>query len=154
MEEKSLTFVTDFRPDLVNNYEYALCEGGKWMLLYQNLSMDYMWMMACHLYRAGHLPGVRWLKATTNKRSLRQSTDDEGVILFHCGPSTDQDLVKSYGRTILENMHHFGQFHRDHMSYKTDEQTALGKLSTGKNSTYMLTIPQGWRSTDYKTSQW
>lgn len=126
------------------------------MLFYGYKSIDFMWVKACNLYRDGELVGVSSMKVSTAKLNPRQSSYTKGVIIFYCGPYSNEDLMKCYGKCILEKMNRFGPFDMDHMSYKTDAQSGLGTRATGnlRNSIYYLTIPEDWRSENCESSAW
>ena len=84
-------------------------QDGKWMMFFPMSEMDARWNEACQLYRSGRLYGVNSMKASTaqqNPMPERLHGYDEGIIIFYCGPSEDEQNVMEYGRNILNNMNY------------------------------------------------
>ena len=95
-------------------------QDGKWMMFFPMSEMDARWNEACQLYRSGRLFGVNSMKASTaqqNPMPERLHGYDEGIIIFYCGPSEDEQNVMEYGRNILNNMN----YSRDDFFYKSDK---------------------------------
>ena len=95
-------------------------QDGKWMMFFPMSEMDARWNEACQLYRSGRLYGVNSMKASTaqqNPMPERLHGYDEGIIIFYCGPSEDEQNVMEYGRNILNNMN----YSRDDFFYKSDK---------------------------------
>lgn len=154
--ETEEVYLYEFDHETREKYRYDKSESGKWMLFYENKTIDFMWANACKLYREGELTGVRSMKVSTAKYNHRRSSDTTKVIIFYCGPASNKNLMKSYGKCILEKMYRFGPFDITHMSYKTDAQSNLGTRATGNsfNSIYSLPISEDWRSDNCETSSW
>ena len=123
--------MAQYNPSQVHNsyWVYALeqdlaarypSQDGKWMMFFPMSEMDARWNEACQLYRSGKLFGVNSMKASTaqqNPMPERLHGYNEGIIIFYCGPSEDEQNVMQYGRNILNNMHYpTAQFY-----YKSDK---------------------------------
>ena len=94
-------------------------QEGKWMMFFPVEEMDARWTEACQLYYSGRLTGINSMKASTarqNPMPERLHGPNEGIIIFYCGPSTDEVNVMAYGRNILNNMH----YPRATFFYKSD----------------------------------
>ena len=123
-----------------NNYETAYDDDvGKWMLFYDKSIMDENWIIAKELYDENKLVGVISMKCSTNYINDRASSNDNGIIIFYCNDSINEETIKSIGRNILTQMQYIEQ---KKIFYKTDLQTSSGTNATGNkiNSCYSLTI--------------
>ena len=105
----------------VDDYAHTYPDrDGKWMMFFHMSQLDAKWNEACQLYRAGKLTGIRGMKVSTAKQNPmpnRLHAHDEGIIIFYCGPSEDEQNVMSYGRNLLNHMH----YARSHLYYKSDK---------------------------------
>lgn len=122
-----------------NKFNKAL--GGKWILFVGIGSMDSMWIKSSKLYRQEAFIGITSLMSSTAKFTPRQSTTKLGVIMFHCGPSTDGAKMLSYGNNIVEKLSYYNR--SGHIAYKSDVQTVQGTRATGcsNNSLYWIPVP-------------
>lgn len=112
---------------------------GKWMQFYDLTQLGAMWHQAKMKYRAGGLPGIHSMKVSTVCPQPRASNSSQGVIIFYCGPSNDEQRVVDIGRRLLEEMPYTSS--NGWMSYKSDEQTAGGTRATGQRKNYLYRIP-------------
>ena len=115
---------------------------GKWMMFFDDEFMDAMWKKAVTLYYKGKLTGIQSIKTSTAAKNPRAGELKGGAIRFTCGPSDDEQLMKSYGRNLVKR---FNYCHRNGLIlYKTDEQSAIGTRATGNrwNFVYRLHVPK------------
>jgi hypothetical protein len=125
-------------------YEYMNSDAGvdigKWMLFYDKTLINDAWMRSGQLFRDSKLLSVRSMKCSTNYENPRASNLNEGVIIFYCSNSTDEESILKTGTTIL-NMLDYDT--KPFIFYKTDLQTHEGTAATGKkkNHTYKLVNP-------------
>ena len=69
----------------------------------EEAAIDSSRVKACTLYRGGELAGVPYIKT----HRLRDD-QTQYPIMFCCAPKYDIPLIKSYGRTISQNMSYVG----------------------------------------------
>ncbi|KAA0202497.1 hypothetical protein HAZT_HAZT008352 [Hyalella azteca] len=140
--ELDVNYILEERETLALKFKHDESKSGKWILFVRIKSMFSMWTKSCNLYREGKLKGVTSLKASTAKDNPRKTAgDDNGVIIFHCGPSNDKKLMISYGKNIVKLLRYFND--KRHINYKTNEQSAKGTRATGNkdNFLYKLRVP-------------
>ena len=114
-------------------------QDGKWMMFFPMSEMDARWNEACQLYRSGRLVGVNSMKASTAKQNpmpQRLHAHDEGMIIFYCGPSEDEQNVREYGRNILNNMN----YSRDTFYYKSDKPHLINPNKPYKHMYFINTL--------------
>jgi len=70
---------------------------GKWLMYFPWDIMDEKWDVAVKLYHSRKLTGIQSMK-----RSLQPLKYPIGVIMFYCGPDSDKELMKSYGKNLLK----------------------------------------------------
>ena len=74
------------------------------------------------LNQAG-IPAMKCSKPSyTNPRASSQATK---IIVFYCGPSSDEERMKSIGRTLIHIMRYKSPI-ANKIYYKTDDQTRSG----------------------------
>lgn len=117
-------------------------EMGKWMMFIKKSELDQMWENCCNLYDASKLNGIVSMKCSTNYKNPRSSNDALGVIIFYCGPSSDECKMLEYGKNLLKFIPYYNNY--GHMAYKSDVQTLRGTRKTGqtKNWLYKLPVPK------------
>jgi hypothetical protein len=136
------TEVTEFywlfehRAEIVEKYPLA---DGKWMQFYNISELDTMWDFAKTEYRAGRLEGIASMKVSTSCEQPRASTSSQGVIIFFCGPSDNEEKMMQFGLKLLEAMP-LNTSSR-WMSYKSNEQTFAGTRATGQTKNYLYRLP-------------
>lgn len=142
MEEKEVLFICDEDKAIAERYAIDPGYGGKWILILPNRFMNNTWAECCSLYRKGQLTGITLIKSSTSAYNPRQFNSEEGVIMFHCGPSNDKEKMMSYGQTILHKLNCFSPSGR--LPYKSDVQSQKGTLATGNNgnSLYSIALPR------------
>jgi hypothetical protein len=112
---------------------------GKWMMFfYKGELLDSKWEKAVQAFRAKKLFGIKGMKCSTNYDNHRATNNKTGVIIYYCGPYTDEQLMKDYGRNLLQHIPYWASF----MYYKTDAQTYEGTRATGqlRNHLYKLSV--------------
>ncbi|UJR07960.1 hypothetical protein I4U23_012239 [Adineta vaga] len=116
---------------------------GKWLQFYDLSQLDTMWEYAKAKYRAGRLIGIHSLKVSTGRPNQRASNASQGVIIFYCGPSVDEQRIRMIGQKLLEEIPY--KSWSGWMSFKTDEQTYAGTQATGqvKNHLYKIRCAKG-----------
>jgi len=133
------------RNSVIEEAEYSKMdemEMGKWMMCIKKSELDQMWENCCNLYDAGKLNGIIGMKCSTNYKNSRSSDDALGVIIFYCGPSSDEIKMLEYGKNLLKFIPYYNNY--GHMYYKSDIQTLGGTRKTGqtKNWLYKIQIPK------------
>ena len=93
---------------------------GKWMLFYDKSQINESWLLAKKLYRENKLDDVVSIKCSTNKSNSKSIHKNNGVIIFYCHNSSDQDAIMRIGKHILQA---FNYQYKPVIYYKTDEQT-------------------------------
>ncbi|UJR07963.1 hypothetical protein I4U23_012242 [Adineta vaga] len=78
---------------------------GKWLQFYDLSQLDTMWEYAKAKYRAGRLIGIHSLKVSTGRPNQRASNASQGVIIFYCGPSVDEQRIRMIGQKLLEEIY-------------------------------------------------
>ncbi|KAA0202498.1 hypothetical protein HAZT_HAZT008353 [Hyalella azteca] len=142
--ELNVNYILEERETLALEFEHEESKSGKWILFVRINSMFSMWTKSCYLYREGKLEGVTSLKASTAKDNPRKTGDDNGVIIFHCGPSDDKEKILRYGMNIVMLLKYFND--KGYIPYKTNEQSAKGTRATGNqvNCLYKLPVARRW----------
>jgi len=119
---------------------------GKWMLFYRNEDIEDAWETAkenfMELRQAG-IPAMKCSKLSyTNPRASSQVTQ---IIVFYCGPSSDEERMKSIGRSLIHIMRYRSPT-TNKIYYKTDNQTLSGTRATGStvNHKYALPVESLW----------
>lgn len=116
---------------------------GKWMMFFDHADdFDKKWKDSCKLYDEGKLCGIRSMKCSTKYINPRASDHTTGVILFYCGPMTDESKMLEYGKNLLDHIPYYTKY--GFMFYKSDEQTYQGTRATGNrsNSLYRIPVPK------------
>ncbi|KAF2354634.1 Translation Initiation factor eIF- 4e-like [Trinorchestia longiramus] len=148
LEELECWFIWEIKDKYKKKYNYTGIESGKWMFFVKNRYLHQMWRKACFLYRDGKLDGIKLMKVSTAKENPRSSDDDRGVIIFYCGPCSNEKLMLRYGMNLVRMFKYTSD--RGFMPYKSDAQTYLGTIATGNkiNSLYTLPVPRyNWEYT-------
>lgn len=145
MDEHDEFYVFEEQEKFNKMYPYDSSLGGKWIFFVRIASMESLWKKACSFYRKGELLGIRSLKASTAKPNPQRTTTEEGVIIFHCGPHNNSELMIRYGTNLVSTLNYFNIC--GFISYKTDEQSTRGTRASGysSNSCYTLPVPRRWR---------
>jgi len=107
---------------------------GKWMLFYDNNVMDARWGKFKTLYRQNQLPGVISMKCSTAMENPRASSNSNGVILFYCNNSEDEDAIMSIGTNIVSYANINPWYY---IYYKSNKQTRLGTRATGVKKNWL-----------------
>ncbi|XP_018013059.1 uncharacterized protein LOC108670121 [Hyalella azteca] len=139
MEEFEEEFIKLEIEEIAAKYKFDESLRGKWMLFFENESMNDMWAKAVELYSAGELPGVISIKASTAAHCARSSDPSCGAIRFKCGPHTDRELVLQYGQQLVKKMGYSDSF--GFVAYKTDSQSKIGTKATGAIKNYLYRLP-------------
>jgi hypothetical protein len=110
---------------------------GKWMLFCNNSTMNAIWELSKKNYNERKFDGVISMKCSTSYKNFRASNSTQGVIIFYCSNSTDEQHIMNIGKKILDSIKYTEQ---EIIYYKTDIQTYEGTNATGsiKNYTYNL----------------
>lgn len=112
-------------------------EAGKWLQFHKNgPELDAAWELAKKKYRSGELNGIFGMKVTTAMKNPRERPNPEGVLLFYCSPSDDEEHIMECGNRILEHL----PYGKPIMCFKSDKQTDGGTRSTGQQVNHMYTI--------------
>jgi hypothetical protein len=119
-------------------------ETGKWMLFYDADKIDAAWSKAKRLYEAGELTGISNMKVSTNYENPRASSTDSKVLIFYCGPSSNEQKVMEFGRNLLAKMRYerqesAGSF-QPFVYYKTDLMTSGGTAATGQKKNWLYKL--------------
>ncbi|XP_018013697.1 uncharacterized protein LOC108670719 [Hyalella azteca] len=107
--EREVNYILEEQESLAIKFEHEESKSGKWILFVEHASMFSMWKKSCNLYSQGKLEGVTSLKASTAKDNSRTIVDAYGVIMFHCGPCDDKNLMMHYGKNIVELLSYFNK---------------------------------------------
>jgi len=104
--------------------------------------LDQMWENCCNLYDEVKLTGITSMKCSTNYKNPRSSNDALGVIIFYCGPASDEGKMLEYGKNLLKYIPYYNNY--GIMAYKSDIQTFGGTRKTGqiKNHLYKIPVPK------------
>lgn len=111
---------------------------GKWMQFYDLSELDTMWNYAKAKYRAGKLIGIHSMKVSTARPQPRSSNSSQGVIIFFCGPSEDEQRIMMIGKKLLEEIPY--KSYTGFMSFKSDQQTYAGTRATGQVTNHLYKI--------------
>lgn len=146
---------TTLKPSEVKEFPWLICSddemeakyctdepSGKWMMFFPKAEVDVKWTEACDLFRQGKLTGIYQMKVSTSYKNKRASNKKEGVLIFFCGPANNKTTVVEYGKNLLNFIAYKPKWRK--MSYKSNEQTALGTRATGQavNHLYEIDIEQ------------
>lgn len=112
---------------------------GKWMLFFKHNVLNNKWRAAVALYRTGQLKGILRMRCSTGVADSRVLKKNDGVIMFACGPCYDEETVLIYGQNLVEKMGYCDEMGR--VTYKTDNQSAMGTRSDGIKRNYCYQIP-------------
>ena len=126
----------EHKDELVQKYPPS---DGKWMQFYRKSQLDATWDLAKLKYRAGQLEGISSMKVSTACESPRSSNSADGVILFYCGPSNDEQRIMYIGEKLLKEMPYKSL--TGSMSYKSDKQTLDGTQATGQIEKHLYKLP-------------
>jgi len=108
--------------------------SGKWMLFYPKNVMNEKWKLAVDLYRnSNKLSGVVSMKCSTKCDNSRATNKKDGIIIFYCNNSEDEQNIKKIGEKILDDMDYKNN---TMIFYKTDLQTQEGTRATGSQINY------------------
>ena len=119
---------------------------GKWLLYYLNKDIEEAWETAkensLELYEAG-IPAMKCAKLSYD--NPRASDKVTKVIVFYCGPSSDEEQMKSIGRKLIHIMRYKSPT-TNVIYYKTEGQTYSGTRATGStvNHKYVLPVESLW----------
>ena len=115
-------------------------EPGKWMMFFpMGPTLDAAWRKAKQLYLSGQLVGIEQMKVSTAYPNPRSADPTYGVVIFYCGPASDEASVRRYGERLLSCMQYDGG-KTGHMAYKSDAQTMRGTAATGQRTNHMYRI--------------
>ena len=134
-EVKDVYWLHAYDHDLAEKYPN---QDGKWMMFFPMSDMDQRWSDACDLYYDGKLVGIHSLKASTslqNPMTNRLHAHDEGIIIFYCGKSEDEDSLMRYGKNILSLI----SYPRTHFYYKSDRPHLIVPFNKYKNLYFIKT---------------
>lgn len=106
---------------------------GKWMLFFDNESMNEAWILANKLYSVNELEGVISMKCSTKYINPRSNNNETGIVILYCSDSHNEQKIINIGKNILE-MFNYKQQKR--IYYKTDLQTHMGTRATGSTNNY------------------
>lgn len=131
-------FIFEYNAKIDKKYDYNYNESGKWMMFFPLDQIDEKWKLAKQLYNSEKLIGIKSMKVSTMKPNERASNQTDKVIIFYCGPVSDEENLKKYGRNLIKCLDYkpVNKF----MCYKSDIQTLQGTVATGNksNSVYRL----------------
>ena len=141
MSDKENLFIEERNEAIASMYDDK-GKLGKWMMFFDVKYLDAMWKKALTLYYKGKLTGIQSIKTSTAAKNPRAGETKSGAIRFKCGPSDDEQLMKSYGRNLIKRFNYCDSF--GFISYKTDEQSEMGTRATGnrRNFVYRLGVPK------------
>jgi hypothetical protein len=93
---------------------FSQLETGKWMLFYPPERIDERWEAAKLALRSGRMQGVVGMKVSTARAAAenaqQQQHENRGsyksnhVMIFYCGPASDEDLMMRIGRRVARAM--------------------------------------------------
>ena len=110
---------------------------GKWLLYYLNKDIEEAWETAKEnsdkLYQAG-IPAMKCAKLSNDNSQATK------VIVFYCGPSSDEEQMKRIGRTLIDIMRYKSPT-TNKIYYKTEGQTASGTRATGSTVNHIHSLP-------------
>ena len=114
---------------------------GKWLLYYLNKDIEEAWERAKEnseeLYEAG-IPAMKCSKLSYD--NPRASSQETKVIVFYCGPSSDEEEMKRIGRKLIHIMRYKSPT-TNKIYYKTEGQTASGTRATGSTDNHIYSLP-------------
>ena len=111
---------------------------GKWMMFFEIKDLDEKWNLAKRCYRERKLNGIMRLEVSTMFDSPKRFPGQHGVILFYCGPCSNEELMKDYGRNLLIHIPYPNS--TGMLSYKSFSQSVLGTRATGNKSNSLYQI--------------
>lgn len=122
-----------------SKYDAYCFNVGKWMLFYTKDTFNDAWILAKRMYLNNLLPGVICMKCSTAAKNERAGVSEDGIIIFYCSDSFNEEHIITIGKNIIRQMNYDQHLY---VYYKTDKQTYEGTFATGikKNSTYKLCI--------------
>ena len=135
-------FIYEKNEELMRKNSYGeAC--GKWMMFWYKEILDKKWAEARQLYRAGKLEGIHSMKVSTEEDSGGLYNPNTGVIIFYCGPATDEKKMMTIGQKLLEQIPYYS-YRFGAMFYKSDEQTEEGTRATGnrRNHKFKIQVPR------------
>lgn len=112
-------------------------DSGKWMLFVPKNQMDEEWISAVKAFREGKLVGVFQMKCSTMFENDRAQKNGNGVIIFHCSHSYDEESIMIVGKNLLDVTKHANS---RTIYYKTDAQTLAGTQATGQKKNYIYKL--------------
>jgi hypothetical protein len=140
MEEFEEEFIKLEIDEIAAKHKFDESLRGKWMMFFENESMNGLWAKAVELYSAGELPGIISIKTSTAAPCERSGTTEYGAIRFTCGPHTDRERVLQYGQQLVKKMQYFN-VDFGFVAYKTDAQSRIGTKATGAKKNYLYRMP-------------
>lgn len=140
----------ELNPTEVNDYPWLLEENseitelygeenevGKWMIFYPKEELDSMWCEIKTIYNNKLLEGVTKIKVSTNHNTIYE---DEGVILFYCNNSYNEDFIMEIGGNILDKLNYSPYDDTRYIYYKLDYQSKVGNRNTGQTKNYIYRL--------------
>ena len=124
--------------NIVSKYS-LLQDTGKWMMFFELEDLNEKWSLAKRCYKEGKLNGIIRMEVSTMFENPKRSPGQHGVILFYCGPSSNEKLMKRYGRNLLKHIPYQNKTKK--LTYKSSYQSVLGTRATGNKSNHLYSIP-------------
>ena len=107
---------------------------GKWMMFFNEQTINQKWKIAVELFRMKRLPGIVSIKCATALKNPRASSDIK-VIIFYCNKSNETERIMKIGYNLVNKLDY-----QKNLFYKTDMQTLNGTRATGSKKNYLYKI--------------
>ena len=125
---------------IFDEHNHPLENPGKWLLYYRNEDIEEAWEMAKSLRNELQEAGIPSMKCSNKKyTNPRASSNESQVIVFFCGPATEDAKMKNIGRKLIKIMNYKGMTKK--IYYKSDWQTAAGTRATGSKDNHLYSLP-------------
>ena len=113
------------------------------MLFYRNEDIDEAWEKAKQKFPDLQQAGIPAMKCSNRfVENPRASNNATQVIIFYCGPATEEESMKSIGRALISLMDYRSPTsHHRHIYYKADYQTQFGTKATGNKVNHLYSLP-------------
>ena len=115
--------------------------SGKWMLFYRNEDIDEAWEKAKNQFPDLQLAGISAMKCSNRfVENPRASNNVTQVIVFYCGPATEEERIKNIGRDLIRIMEYKAPT-SNKINYKADSQTFSGTRARGTQVNHLYSLP-------------
>jgi len=111
------------------------------MLYYRKEDIDQAWEKAKNKFPQLKLAGIHAMKCSNPfVENPRASSNETQVIIFYCGPATEEERMKNIGRDLIRMMEYRSPT-SNKIYYKADYQTHSGTRATGTMVNHLYSLP-------------